>query len=71
MPKEFKPGWEYIYTDVLKQEIAVSKKTGKVYCEDGVIYSPEEIKIMDSVKQPIAPGVHHVKKIFEGEIVSF
>jgi hypothetical protein len=71
MPKEFKPGWEYIYSNVLKQEVAVNIKTGKVYCEDGTIYSPEEIKIMDSAKQEITPEVHHVKKIFGGAIVGF
>jgi hypothetical protein len=71
MPKEFKPGWEYIRSETLKQEIAVNIKTGKVYCEDGTIYSQEEIKIMDSVKQEITPEVHHVKKIFGGAIVGF
>jgi hypothetical protein len=34
MPKEFKPGWEYIHSSPLKQEIAVNIKTGEVYCED-------------------------------------
>jgi hypothetical protein len=71
MPKEFKPGWEYIYTEILKQEIAVNIKTGKVYCEDGTVYSPEEIKIMDTAMQEIPPEVHLVKKVFGGEITGF
>ena len=71
MPKEFKPGWKYIYSDTLKQEIAVNIKTGKVYCEDGTVYSPEEIKIMDDARQKITPEVYLVKKIFGGEITNF
>jgi hypothetical protein len=71
MPKEFKPGWEYIHSDTLRQEVAVNIKTGEVYCEDRTIYSPKEIKIMNDAKQEITPGVHRVKMIFGGEIVSF
>jgi hypothetical protein len=71
MPKEFKPGWEYVYSDILKQEIAVNIKTGKVYCEDGTEYSPEEMGIMDTAKHEITPGEHFAKKIFGGEIIGF
>jgi hypothetical protein len=71
MPKEFRPGWEYIYSDTLKQEIAVNIKTGKVYCEDKTVYSPEEMKMMDSAKQEITPEIHLVKKVFGGEIINF
>jgi hypothetical protein len=71
MPKKFKPGWEYIHSETLKQEIAVNIKNGKVYCEDGTVYSPEELKIMDNAKHEIAPGVHLVKKVFGGEIIKF
>jgi hypothetical protein len=71
MPKEFKPGWEYIRSDTLKQEIAMNIETGQVYCEDGTVYSPEEINIMDAAKQKITPEVHLVKKVFGGEIVDF
>jgi hypothetical protein len=46
-------------------------KTGKVFCEDGTVYSPEEIKIMDNAKQEITLGIHLVKKIFGGEITDF
>jgi hypothetical protein len=71
MPKEFKPGWEYIRSDTLKQEIAVNIKTGKVYCEDRTVYSPEEIKILKAAKQEITPEIHLVKKVFGGEITDF
>jgi hypothetical protein len=71
MPKEFKPGWEYIYSNTLKQEAAMNIKTGKVYCEDRTLYTLEEIRIMRDAKQGITPEVHLVKKIFGGEIVSF
>jgi phage gp36-like protein len=49
----------------------VNIKNGKVYCEDGAVYSLEELKIMDNAKQEITPGVHLVKKIFGGEIIKF
>jgi phage gp36-like protein len=71
MPKNFKPGWEYIYSNMLNREVAVNIKMGKAYCEDGTIYSLEELKIMDNAKQEITPGVHLVKKIFGGEITEF
>jgi hypothetical protein len=71
MPKEFKPGWDYIYSDGLKQEVARNIKTGHVYCEDKTIYKPEEIKIMNNGKQKITPEAHLVKKVFGGEIAGF
>jgi hypothetical protein len=71
MPKEFKPGWEYISSNTLKQEVAVNIKTGKIHCEDGTIYYLEEIKIMTNAKQEITPEVHLVKRIFGGEITDF
>jgi hypothetical protein len=71
MPKEFKPGWEYIYSNELKQEVAVNIKTGAVHCEDETVYSPEELKIMGAAKQEITPEVHLVKRVFGGEIIDF
>jgi hypothetical protein len=71
MPKKFIPGWEYFYSDSLKQEIAMHIKTGAVYCEDGTVYKPEEIKIMRAAKLEASPGVHLVKKVFRGEIINF
>jgi hypothetical protein len=71
MPKEFKPGWEYIYSGSLQQEIAANIKTGSVYCEDGTVYRPEEIAILKAAKQETVPEVHLAKKVFGGEIVDF
>jgi hypothetical protein len=70
MPKEFKPGWEYIYSEALKQGVAVNIKTGRIYCEDGTLYSLGEAKIMNAAKQEITPEVHHVKRIFGGSITA-
>jgi hypothetical protein len=69
MPKEFKPEWKYIHSNTLNKEVAVNIKTGRVYGEDGVVYSPEELKIMDRAKQEITPEIHLVKKVFGGEII--
>jgi hypothetical protein len=44
MAKEYKPGFVYIYSELLKQEVAMNKKTGKVYCEDKTVYGPEEMR---------------------------
>jgi phage gp36-like protein len=71
MPKVFKPGWDYMYSNELKQEVAINFKTGLAYCEDKTIYKLEEIKIMDTAKQKITSGIHLVKKVFGGEIVDF
>ena len=39
-----KPGFIYIKSDELKQIVAISKKTGWAYCQDGTKYSPQEIE---------------------------
>jgi hypothetical protein len=64
-----KPGFVYIYSEALKQEIAMSEKTGRVYCEDKVQYSPQEIAIMNAAGVEIDLNTHLVKKVFEGEVV--
>jgi hypothetical protein len=69
MPKVRKPGWQYIYSDELKEEIALNEKTGWVFCEDGVRYSPKEIELMRSKNMAISRAAHLVKKQFGGEIV--
>jgi hypothetical protein len=71
MPKEFKPGWTYIKSNDLKQEVAVNIKTGLVYCEDRTVYKPEEIEIMKKAGQKITAEIHRVKRFFKGEIVDF
>lgn len=67
--KKKKPGFTYVYSETLKQNIAISNKTGKVYCEDGTIYTPEEIKILNKKDEKIPYIVHVIKSTFKGEIV--
>lgn len=64
------PEWFYKYSENLKQNIALNKKTGWVYCEDGTKYSPEENVILKSTGQPIPLQVHIVKKMFDGVLIS-
>jgi hypothetical protein len=78
MPKEFRPGFIYIKSAELNQEVAFSLKSGWIYCEDRgpdgklVNYSPEEMEILKaSESKKITPGVHGVKKIFGGRIVKY
>jgi hypothetical protein len=76
MPEKFQPGFMYIKSEKLKQEVAFSLKSGWVYCEDKgpdgklVNYSPEELKILNADgKGKITMSVHNVKKIFGGRLV--
>ena len=62
--------WIYKYSENLKQNIALSKKSGWVYCEDGTKYSPEEYSILKSTGQPIPLQVHILKKMFDGVLVA-
>jgi hypothetical protein len=78
MPEEFRPGFIYIKSAELNQEVAFSLKSGWVYCEDKgpdgklVNYSPEEIEILKASKSgKITPEVHRVKKILGGRIVKY
>jgi len=71
---ERREGFVYIKSDLLKQEIAFSTKTGWVYCQDKttdgklVSYSPEELEILRINKSVITPEIHAVKKIIGGTI---
>ncbi|MEL5718733.1 hypothetical protein [Treponema pedis] len=62
-----KPGWKYIYSESIKQEIAIHLKTGWVCCKDGTRYSPSEILMLKENKIIVTQKVHNIKKIFEGE----
>jgi hypothetical protein len=63
------PNFIYMKSEILKQEIAMSEKTGWVFCEDKVNYSPQEIAIMQRAGVEIDLCTHLVKKVFDGEIV--
>jgi hypothetical protein len=72
MPKELKPGWIYFTNDnLVGLEFAIHEETNWVYFEDGVKYSPEEIKILKESGGPPSKELHTVKKVFQGEIVRY
>jgi hypothetical protein len=72
MPKELKPGWIYVNNrNPIGFEYAIHEKTGWVYFEDGVRYSPEEIKILIESGGPVSKSLHTVKKVFQGVIVRY
>jgi hypothetical protein len=72
MPKELKPGWVYVNKDnPIGLKYAIHKETGWVYFEDGVKYSPEEIKILIESGNPVSKSLHTVKKVFQGEIIRY
>lgn len=61
-----KPGFIYIYSKALNQEIAMSEKTGKVYCSDGVTYEADEVARISKIYGEIPLSVHTLKKQFAG-----
>jgi hypothetical protein len=69
MAKTYKPGFSYIKSAILKQEVAMDIKTGRVYCEDGARYSPREILLFYEADTEIDVGTHVVKKAFGGEVI--
>jgi hypothetical protein len=69
MAKEYKPGFNYYKSNILKQEIAMNKNTGWVYCEDGVRYSPQELLLFCEAGCEIDIGTHLVKRVFAGEVI--
>jgi hypothetical protein len=78
MPKNYQPEkFFYWQSEILNQEIAMSKDSAWVYCEDKgpdgnfISYSPEEIQIMDAAGGTITPAIHTVKKVFGGRIVKY
>lgn len=66
---ENKDGFTYIYSEELGQKIAISDKTGKVYCQDKTVYSLDEVRLLEKAGG-ITKGVHLVKKIFSGSVVA-
>jgi len=66
MPKK-KGNWTYYFSKALNMEFAHNSITGEVMTEDKVLYSAKEIEILRG--KPISPGIHLLKKIFNGEVV--
>jgi hypothetical protein len=77
MSKEYRPGFWYIRSAELNQEVALSVESGWVYCEDKgpdgklVNYSPEEIGILKTNGLKVTMGIHLVKRVFGGRIVEY
>jgi hypothetical protein len=69
MAKTYKPGFVYYNSENLKQEIAMNRKTSRVYCEDGAQYSPQEMLLFYEAGIEIDAGVHIVKRVFNGEVI--
>jgi hypothetical protein len=72
LPQGFvkKPGFVYMRSAVLDNMIiALSEKSGTLYCEDGVQYSREEMEIIGENDGKIDRAVHLIKKVFKGSKV--
>lgn len=69
MPKEFKPGFTYIYSETLKQEIALQDSTGKIFCQDGTVYDLSEIEEIKKHFGKLPLSVHLIKAKFGGKII--
>ena len=74
---EHREGFLYINSEILKQEVALSKKTGWLYTQDKypdgslVSYSPQEINILSNTGEEIELTTHNIKKYFGGTVIGF
>jgi len=77
MGKPLHPDYIYIDSELLKQRVALHKKSGWLICEDKypdgklVSYSPKEIDIFYEAGAQVTMAVHTVKKVLTGEVVSY
>ena len=61
-----------IHSDALEQGATVyvdEKRKRNLVTDDGVIYTNNEIDILERSRNPIPKEVHIVKKVFQGMIV--
>ncbi len=65
------PGWTYDYSNALSMRYAYRQTPLgiEVITEDRTRYTAQEVKIMAKAGIEITPGVHSVKRVFQGEIV--
>jgi hypothetical protein len=63
-----KDGFIYFNSGTLEQEIALSEKTGCLYCADKTVYTASEQRLLADGGMEISAAVHLVKKVFEGTI---
>lgn len=55
----------YIYSHILRMEVATHKETGRTFMEDGTIYTKQEIEAIDG---NITIQIHNTKKVFKGVV---
>lgn len=66
-----KGDWLYIDSGAIGQRIALDRRTGWIFCEDGTRYSPAELAALTAAGvDGIPPEVHAVKNAFGGELVA-
>lgn len=66
-----KGNWTYKESALLKQVVAFDKDSGYLKCQDGTLYSPNELKLLKNVKvNDSYLLVHLIKKTFSGELIS-
>lgn len=63
-----KKGWIFLYSKILKQDIAYHLESGWVTCKDKTQYSPAEISFIAKNHGEISLLAHQAKKIFKGEL---
>jgi hypothetical protein len=63
-----KEGFIYFNSGTLEQDIALSEKTGCLYCADKTVYTVSEQRLLADNGMEIFLAVHLVKKVFEGTI---
>ena len=66
----YKSGFIYMKSAAIGQMVAVSEKSWQVFCEDKVVYSPNEVRLFSEANLDIPLAVHKIKKVFGGEVVS-
>ena len=55
----------YVYSHILRMEVATHKETGRTFMEDGTIYTKQEIEAIDG---SITLQIHNTKKVFKGVV---
>jgi hypothetical protein len=56
------------YSEILKQNVSFDTETKILTCADGVIYTNEEIKIIEKLSPEGKKFIHDVKKTFDANI---
>jgi hypothetical protein len=69
---ERKPGFAYFHSEMLEEDLALSNKTGTLYCQGGVKYTAAELEILNEAAGKLPLSVHLIKKVFkESEVIEY